>query len=440
MNKRLLVVVLVVAALCAAWGEGKGEQAAGPASGTIKLWTQLAREPGVVARDKVIQAFKKDNPNVNFEIVLLAGDAGQKIQTAAAANTLPDFMHLYDNGMVLSFGQMGIVAPVTDVVKELPEDFFLSKKMLQRLYIKNEYWGIPSVTFPSVLFYRADWFGQKGLSGAPKTWAEWLSVGKKFVEDTNGDGKVDRWGSVLGIAEGWPLDAIRGSNADYWWDAQGNPTYGPKTRETIDFLRKLFDETCYPGSTTLVNETQRLAFLAGNGATMNTSVSFIYPLMEDKEKGLEWLKKGVAKLASVPMNRPLSEGAGSGTGNHALCVTQGKNIALAKKFLRFWIKPETSALYFSYNIPGHLPPYRKVWDDKGFQEARKDVYDVYRSGMEVIAASQWEHPAAAWAGIFNTEGGGGQQIMEAITVKRLTTDQVMDQIKKAMETAKKEIK
>ena len=44
-----------------------------------------------------------------------------------------------------------------------------------------------------------------------------------------------------------------------------------------------------------------------------------------------------------------------------------------------------SAVYFSYNIPGHLPPYRKVWEDAGFKEARKDVYDVYRSGMEVIA-------------------------------------------------------
>ena len=297
------------AALTAALGEGKGEQATGPASGTIKLWTQLAREPGVVARDKVIQAFKKDNPNVNFEIVLLAGDASQKIQTAAAANTLPDFMHLYDNGTILSFGQMGIVAPVTDVVKELPEDFFLSKKMLQRLYIKNEYWGIPSVTFPSVLFSTGrDWFGQKGLSGAPERHG--LS-GSRWARGSSRTPTATARSTAGAACSASPKGGRWMRSAAATQTTGGTPRAtrptGKRRARPSTFCASSSTRPAIPGLRR--SSTRRSAWRSSRATalTMNTSVSFIYPLMEDKEKGLEWLKKGVAKLASVPMNRPLSE-------------------------------------------------------------------------------------------------------------------------------------
>ncbi len=51
---------------------------------------------------------------------------------------------------------------------------------------------------PSAIIYRKDLFEEKGLK-VPKTWEEFLNCAKALTGDTDGDGKVDRWGfSMVG--------------------------------------------------------------------------------------------------------------------------------------------------------------------------------------------------------------------------------------------------
>lgn len=400
---------------------------------TLKLWDVIVREPHPAARDKIIAEFERLNPEVKVEVTTLTGDINQKIQTAAAARTLPDLIFVWGPGDVVTWGQMGITAPVDDVIDELGEDWWLSQKQLDLYRMDGSTWGVPIVTFPITFWYRADWLSEAELE-VPTTWEEWYHVAKALVSDENNDGTVDRYGLVLGIAEGWPMSDIRGSNADYWWDAEGNLTFGEKTVETFDFLRKMFVDTCYPGSTSFTNEGQRLGFLAGQGGTMVTSISFINTVIE--EKGLQWFTDGHVAVAPVPMNRSADEGAGAGAATHAIGVIKGPNSALAKEFLRFWLSEKSLVEYFSNNIPGHLPPYRVVWDAEEFKQARKDYWGVYEAGRDIIASTRWFHPTAKWEALFNADGGGGKDVMAAITVDNMSSEQLVQNL---IDIAKKAI-
>ncbi|MCL2319602.1 MAG: hypothetical protein FWC45_05920, partial [Treponema sp.] len=226
-------------------------------------------------------------------------------------------------------------------------------------------------------------------------------------------------------------------NADYWWDDKGNLTFGPKTIETLDFLGKMFRDTCYPGSVTFQNEGQRVGFIAGQGATMVTSVSFVNTIID--QKGIDWFKNGTVGIAPVPMNRPFSEGAGANAGAHAIGIIDGPNSALAKNFLRFWISKDGLELYFCNNIPGHLPPYSVVWDSPKFKEARKDYWQLYDVGRNIIAQSRWNHPTAKWQAIFGADGGGNADVMSAVTVQKLPSATIMQKLIDTANKAKKEI-
>lgn len=64
--------------------------------------------------------------------------------------------------------------------------------------------GIPSQIGANVLVYRKDWFEDAGISvSSLETWDQFLSSAQKLTQDTDGDGKIDRWAyGMAGTVEG----------------------------------------------------------------------------------------------------------------------------------------------------------------------------------------------------------------------------------------------
>lgn len=402
----------------------------------LSLWDVVVRDPHPAARDKVIAMYEEEHPDVKIEVTTLTGDINQKIQSAAVAGTLPDMIFCWDPGDVVTWGQMGITAPVDDIVENYGKDYWLSQRQLELYEMDGHTWGVPLVTFPMVMWYDKDAFEEEGLE-VPATWDEWYDVACKLTKDTDGDGENDQYGLVLGIAEGWPFDDIRGSNADYWWDTDGNLTFSDKTIETLGFLRKMFNDTCYPGSVSFMNEGQRLGFLSKQGATMATSISFVNTIIE--EKGLDWLNEGHVGVAPIPSNAAAEEGAGSGASTHAIGIMDGSNVELAKDFLTFWLSENALETYFSNNIPGHLPPYSVVWDSEEFQNAHAAYWDLYTAGRDIIATTQWYHPTVKWQALFNADGGSATDVMADVCVKGMGSDEIVENLRQIAENAKAEV-
>jgi len=421
--------MLVILSACAAPNDEATPGA--DAQEQLTLWDVIVRTPHPEARDMVIAAFLEENPHVSMEVSTLTGDINQVILTAAAGNTLPDVVFVWGPGDVITWGQMGIIAPVDNIVDYFGRDWWLSQRQLEMYQMDGHTWGVPIVSFPIVFWYRADWFNEAGLA-VPTTWDEWYNAAVALT-----DRDANRFGSVFGIAEGWPWHDLRGSNADYWWDRDGNITIDSRSVETLDFLRRMFDETAYPGSVAFTNEGQRVGFLSDMGATMVTSVSFVNTIME--EVGLEWFTEGIIGVAPVPMNATPEQGAGAGAATHAIGLIDGPNLELAETFLRFWLSEDSLVTYFSNNIPGHLPPYRVVWNSPQFRNAHADYWEVYGAGYEIIATTQWFHPPVGWEAIFNADGGGGAQVMSAVTIERIPSADIVSNLIAIAENARAEI-
>lgn len=418
----LLVTLIVLAGLMGANALAKEP--------VIRYWDALTRDPHVIARDMLIDEFEKQT-GIKVEVTTITGDTNAKIQAAAAAGTLPDILFLWGAQEAVSYGQMEVVAPITDLINDVGAEYFANPRLLAPYELNGEYWGMPLVTFPGIMFYRKDVYDRHGLT-APATWDEWLDAARKTNEDLDGDGNTNRYGAVLGIGEDWPLGNLRASNADYWWDAEGNDTVGERTAEVFDFVRTLFDEACYPGSTTLTNEGQRLALLADQGASIVTSTSFLWPLEREKP---EWLEEGIIAAAPVPVNRPGTPGAGAEAPSHCLAVVNGPNIDSAKEFLRFFMAKESLIKYFSSNIPGHLPPFSIVWDSDVFWGVNPNFAPIFSAGRETIETTEWQHPTVAWGSLATVELG---YLMQRVTVDRWPTEKILDALHKGIRDAKAE--
>ena len=148
--------------------------------------------------------------------------------------------------ILITWGQMGIVEPIDFVLDEFGSDYFYQVSNLQAISLRIIY-GVCLLLLSPSPFGTVQIGLRKQVWKYLRTWDEWYDAALALTSDTDGDGQVDRYGSVLGIAEGWPFDDLRASNADYWYAADGSCTIGEKTVETLDFLHKLFYDTCYPG-------------------------------------------------------------------------------------------------------------------------------------------------------------------------------------------------
>lgn len=402
---------------------------------TIQFWDALTREPHIIARDAMIKDFEKET-GIRVEVTTMTGNIDTKIQAAAAARTLPDIIFMWNAPQIITYSQMGILAPVSDLIKGVGgTKYFINDRLITCLNYNKQYWGIPLVTYPGIMFYRKDVYDKKGIQ-APRTWNEWYKAAVKTNEDTDGDGKIDRYGVVFGIGEGWPYGLLRSSNADYWWDAKGRDTVGKRTAETIDFFRKMFNDAGYPGSVTLTNEGQRMAFLSNAAASMVTSTSFLYPLLTDKP---DWLKNGIVAAAPVPMNRLGDPKAGVDCPIHGLTVVDGPNKELAKKFLKFFMRKDNLIKYFSQNIPGQLPPYKVVVESKEFWNRFPIANPIIKAAIDTIQTTKWQEPITAWGGAVNMEYSG-QLIMQHVAVDKWPTEKIVNGLHDAIKRAKAEFR
>lgn len=184
---KVVVAVIVVAGVLAFLFMGGGGEQEG-----VEYWHTYG-PPEIQAQQKIMEKFYKEFPGPPIlPHQVPYKDKKMKFVQAVRANAQPDMSR---DGMdsIPVFGEMGVLEPLPEHLKD-PEylaDF--AKGALECCYYKGELVALPETSFPNVYFYRKDWFAQKGLK-VPATWDEFVAVAKALTEDTDGDGKIDRWG------------------------------------------------------------------------------------------------------------------------------------------------------------------------------------------------------------------------------------------------------
>lgn len=143
-----------------------------------------------------IAAFEKANPNIKVKVITIGDDYDTKLQTMIAGNKAPDVAQVAENGT--GFAAKNAFIDLSSYIKK--DNLNLQKKYggASVLYKwDGKTFGIPDRGGSGVLYYNKDLFDKAGLKYPTANWTidDFYQAAKKLTLDTNGDGKIDQWGT-----------------------------------------------------------------------------------------------------------------------------------------------------------------------------------------------------------------------------------------------------
>ncbi len=140
---------------------------------TYWCWSEHAR-----GAQAVYPRFRERNPDIEVEILNLNPQEIQdKILVAMATGVGAPDVGLLIESRFPTYPPTGGLSEVTEHVAPREADF--SPRLRTRLKHNNRYFGFPYIQNAAVMFYRQDYFAEKGITAPIDTWAQWVEAGKR---------------------------------------------------------------------------------------------------------------------------------------------------------------------------------------------------------------------------------------------------------------------
>ncbi len=361
----LPAIALVVALVTAACGtnQGSGAGSAAPAtaaggsqpaastggsspaanlSGELTVWA-MGNEGTKLTT--LADAFTKANPGVKVSVTPVDwGQAVAKLQTAIAGNTTPDVSQM-GTDMMGQFGATGAFEPV-------PSDISAST-YFESAWNTNQVGGVasgvPWYVETRLLYYRKDIAEKAGITSAPATWDDLMTMAKAMKEKGGA-----KWGISLGTKNWQEYFPFLWQNGGDVVDASGNPALNsPQAVEALTFYDSFFKAGLTPKS---VPEGFDItpAFVKGDNP-MFFSGPWHLGLI-DTAGGADFK----SKWAIAPMPKKVTGTSFLG-GSNVVVFKNSKNKDAAWAFVKFLSDPKTQALW--YTTATDLPAVQAGWDD-----------------------------------------------------------------------------
>lgn len=244
---------------------GKVEEPVAPAEPVdIELWAQATvTEAGPPPDDWIAYDIIREELGINLTYVIVpTGEDGEaKLNAAAAANALPDFFQMVvasndQRGQLFRFVDLGLVAPVEDLMPLMPErvkTHYPDQLLLDLVTFNGHQYGFPEpppLPKREGLVIRKDWLDKLGLE-PPATLDELFEVAQTFTEqDPDGNGQDDTYGVggfINGQGVGNRFDFILGAyGVPGIWNFADPANFGLTVRdsqypEALAFMKKLVD-------------------------------------------------------------------------------------------------------------------------------------------------------------------------------------------------------
>lgn len=213
----------------------------------IQVWHTEPNPATKAVMDEIIADFIETHPDVRIEHEAVGwGDLDLKMQAALAAGAPPTLTQA-QTYVERSLAAKGMLMPLNDVFDSIGRDDIFDVINFIHTYDDGNNYGISHAVGADTIIIRKDFYREAGLDPdtAPATWDEWLEQLKALTIDSDGDGRMDRYG--LGLAG--PSFFINedlymwvGSNGGRLFDEVGRPTFTePQVIETLEFWKELND-------------------------------------------------------------------------------------------------------------------------------------------------------------------------------------------------------
>lgn len=238
------------------------------ADGKVELTFMFRGNPEELkAYQATVKRFEEANKDVKVTMVQTAPDQyDTKLKSAIAGRKIPD-VFFYNPAQVKAYVNSGVLLDITEAV-ETSEDVKLDDiwengvdkyRFDGKTLGEGAIYGLPKDLGPFALGYNKTMFEDAGIplpdKDKPYTWDEFVDVAKQLTKDTNGDGKMDQYGTGFNV--NWALQPFVWSNGADWINEDGTKVTidDPKFIEALQFF---VDQQLKHGITPSIGETQTL--------------------------------------------------------------------------------------------------------------------------------------------------------------------------------------
>jgi multiple sugar transport system substrate-binding protein len=357
----------------------------------VNYWSRKTGPDQLVVQEAVA-AFNRQNPQIEVKFQVMPWGAAyySRIRTAILTGQPPE---IFDIAPWLGPYFLPYVQPFTEAefaglgIKKT--DY--AAEAMEGVRYGDRYVGVPLSILTLALYYNKDLFQKAGLDPdrPPRDFKEFLTCAKKLTRDTDGDGKVDQWGWMLGNSlnpNAWLWESILVSNGGALLnkDLTRVAFEGKPGLDALQFLTDLaYGQKVAPPE--LADPSK--SFVAGK-LGMTVGGIWMIPAYQGK------IRFGTAPLPQLGSNRPASWGSLD-------VYVLPKHTPAALAFTKWMAGPEGQKYYAKMHLPARLEVLRSsaITADPHFSAlakgigqifippAHKDLMEVYDRAWKAIQSA-----------------------------------------------------
>ncbi len=371
----------------------------------------------------MINRFNETHPEiqVNWENVP-HGAYRRKFISASQIGAGPDTFVATGNTFS-EFQAMNMLEPLDKYINNWDNKDNIYDSLWDITTIDNKRFAIPWKLLVSYMYYRADWFEEKGIE-PPTTLEELTEAAQTLTEDVDGDGSIDRYG--FGLRGGQGGGTMFYTFAQAWgvklYDEQGNAAFNGE--KALDFVQWYIDlhrkYKVTPRSAANDGFSQIIgAFKSGRTGMLQHHIGTHVEMMEALGD-----KVGVTSIPAGPGGNRWAE---AGLIMHVINPDSDKKDA-AWEFISFM--SEEWAVRYQAKELGSIPILTSVADEAYFQDNR-----FFKASTDQIPYSAPWPPVPGWGNVVDNIT---PTLVQLGLMGEMTAEEIVNDIHKALKEAKHE--
>ncbi|MCK5683189.1 extracellular solute-binding protein [bacterium] len=248
MDKIFDAIVVVLIVLMVIWLLIPGGGTVNKAGTALTVWVTYSEAEFKIYKE-LCKKFEEDNKiKLNIQLIPWGGHQN-KLRTACNTKTAPDIARI-DLALTPLLALGKAIEPLDSYgvgkYKKIIVDAAFDTNIVYNMRTKkNNIYGLPDKTDCVALFYNKKHFRDVGLSDkdVPKTWEEFVEVGKKLTVDNDKDGLIDRYAFGMNNSLWWTFPFFNSFGAVFINDQTGECLLNsPKAIAALQFKKDLFSK------------------------------------------------------------------------------------------------------------------------------------------------------------------------------------------------------
>jgi len=209
--KKIIVLLLVLSVFIINCSKKETENS----EVTEILFWQAMGGPLGDALAELVQEFNNTHPNINVKSVNMGNYTAlsQKLMASIQTGNQPDVAQAYE-AWIANMLEGEVIVPIEEFIKDDPNFGEDDMNDIYPVFINSNTMDGKLVSFPfnksvRVQYYNKDILFQNDMdpNKPPKTWDEFRSYCQKLTQDTDGNGKIDQYGTTVKISA-WQFENL----------------------------------------------------------------------------------------------------------------------------------------------------------------------------------------------------------------------------------------